>query len=167
VQIILPAFSANYWSRILASFEFVASSPNGVLSGRLTNWARLGTLVSQAPWITVFGIGYKTLPYSDIAGAPVVPDNTYLQLFIETGVFGLAAFCVLNYMILQTGLRAARSPDKRAQIAGAWIFCFWVGEMVQMFSGDLITYWRVLPVYFWVLAIAAKYGQAGLATSNH
>ena len=27
------------------------------------------------------------------------------------------------------------------------------GQMVQMFSGDLITYWRVLPVYFWVPTI--------------
>jgi hypothetical protein len=31
-----------------------------------------------------------------------------------------------------------------------------VGQAVQMLSGDLITYWRVLPVYFWVLAIAAR-----------
>jgi len=27
---------------------------------------------------------------------------------------------------------------------------------VQMFSADLLTYWRVLPVYFLVLAIAAR-----------
>lgn len=25
-----------------------------------------------------------------------------------------------------------------------------------MLTGDLITYWRVLPVYFWVLATAAR-----------
>jgi hypothetical protein len=28
-----------------------------------------------------------------------------------------------------------------------------------MFSGDLITYWRALPVYLWVLGVAAR--QAG------
>ena len=27
---------------------------------------------------------------------------------------------------------------------------------MQMASGDLITYWRVLPVYFWVLATAIR-----------
>jgi hypothetical protein len=27
---------------------------------------------------------------------------------------------------------------------------------VQMLSGDLLTYWRVLPVYFWVLALAVR-----------
>ena len=28
--------------------------------------------------------------------------------------------------------------------------------MVQMLSGDLITYWRVLPVYFCVLGMAVR-----------
>jgi hypothetical protein len=28
-----------------------------------------------------------------------------------------------------------------------------------MFSGDLITYWRALPLYFWVLGVAARASQ--------
>jgi len=36
------------------------------------------------------------------------------------------------------------------------MFCCWVGEMFQMFAGDILTFWRVLPVYFWVLAQAAR-----------
>jgi hypothetical protein len=28
--------------------------------------------------------------------------------------------------------------------------------MFQMLSGDLLTYWRVLPVYFLVLAVAVR-----------
>ncbi len=36
------------------------------------------------------------------------------------------------------------------------MFSFWTGQMVQMLSGDLLTYWRVLPVYFWVLALAVR-----------
>jgi hypothetical protein len=36
------------------------------------------------------------------------------------------------------------------------MLCFWTGQAVQMFSGDLLTYWRVLPVYFFVLALAAR-----------
>jgi hypothetical protein len=28
--------------------------------------------------------------------------------------------------------------------------------MVQMLSGDLLTYWRVLPLYLWVLALAVR-----------
>ena len=48
------------------------------------------------------------------------------------------------------------SSQRRAVFFGEWIFCFWIGEMVQMLSGDLITYWRVLPVYFWVLGTAIR-----------
>ena len=156
VQTLLPSFSANYWSRIMGSMQYIASSPNGVLSGRLTNWMFLGDFLWRQPWTAVFGIGYKTLPYSDYAGAAVVADNTYLQLLVETGVIGLAAFLLLNAAIIRTGLRAARSGSSGTRIFGDWIFCFWIGQTVQMLSGDLITYWRVLPVYFWVLAIAAK-----------
>jgi hypothetical protein len=37
------------------------------------------------------------------------------------------------------------------------MFCVWIGELLQMMSGDLLTYWRVLPVYFCVLGIAVRY----------
>jgi len=167
VQVVFPAFSSNYWARIIASVQYVSSSPDSVLSGRLTNWAFLLKFLGREPWAAILGIGYKTLPYSDAAGAPVVADNTYLQLLVETGVVGLAAFCALNWAILRTGLRAARSATLSSQVAGEWIFCFWAGQIVQMCSGDLITYWRVLPVYFWVLAIAARHDRNECATADH
>ena len=52
--------------------------------------------------------------------------------------------------------RASRSADPRRAFCGTWMLCFWAGEVVQMASGDLLTYWRVLPVYFFVLALAAR-----------
>src|SRR6185369_3796745 len=100
------------------------------------------------------GIGYKTLPYTDYLGAPVVADNMYLSLLVETGIAGLAALIWLNVAILRAAARAARDGDWRRSFCGAWMLCFWAGQTVQMFSGDLLTYWRVLPVYFWVLALA-------------
>jgi hypothetical protein len=156
VRFALPTFSASYWERLTGSLQFFAESPNGVLSGRLTNWTLLSGFLLREPWHAIFGIGYKTLPYSTFAGAKIIADNTYLSLLAETGIFGLIAFLALNAAILREGLRAARSPHPRAAFFGQWIFCFWVGEIVQMLSGDLITYWRVLPVYFWVLGIAVR-----------
>jgi len=67
---------------------------------------------------------------------------------VETGVAGLAALLWLNVAIVRTALRA------RDSLLGTWMLCFWSGQMVQMLSGDLLTYWRVLPVYFFVLALA-------------
>ena len=102
------------------------------------------------------GIGYKTLPYTEYLGTPVVADNMYLSLLVETGIAGLAALIWLNVAIVRAAARAARSPDPRRAFCGLWMLCFWWGEMVQMASGDLLTYWRVLPVYFFVLALAVR-----------
>jgi hypothetical protein len=54
--------------------------------------------------------------------------------------------------MLRTSLKAARCGS----FFGTWFFCFWAGECVQMLSGDLLTYWRVLPLYFWVLGVAVR-----------
>jgi len=156
VRFALPAFADSYWDRIVVTFSYFDSSPNGVLSGRLASWTVLTNFIASQPWHALFGIGYKTLPYTRFVGVKVVADNTYLSLLVETGIIGLAAFLVLNGLILRSGLRAARSGNPRAAFLGEWIFCFWVGEMIQMLSGDLITYWRVLPVYFWVLGTAVR-----------
>jgi len=156
IQIAAPKLSANYWGRLLGSFSFFEQSPDQVLSGRLGHWQVLYDFLAHSPGYLAFGVGYKTLPYSTFVGSTVIADNTYLGLLVETGVVGLAAFIALNVLILRTAWMARRCSRPQAQFFGEWIFCFWCGEMVQMMSGDLITYWRVLPVYFWVLGTAAR-----------
>ncbi len=156
VQSIWPSFSVSYWTRIAGSLRYFGYSPDGVLSGRIGNWNLLIDFFLREPWQCLFGIGYKTLPYSGLAGSPLIADNTYLDLLVETGVSGLTAFVFLNICILKAALRAARSSHSRAVFFGEWMFCFWIGELVQMLSGDLITFWRVLPVYFWVLGTAIR-----------
>jgi O-antigen ligase len=152
----MPALAAFYWTRLAASFQFLSSAPNDVLSGRIGTWGVIGNFLWHQPWHMLFGIGYKTLPYTDYVGSGVIADNTYLSLLVETGLLGLGVFALLNLAILRTALRASRAQNPRASFFGTWIFCFWCGEIVQMFSGDLITFWRVLPIYFWVLATAAR-----------
>jgi O-antigen ligase len=151
-----PSAADGYWARLGASVEYLGSSTNSVLSGRLTSWNTLLDFLMREPWNAVFGIGYKTLPYSNYAGEHIIADNTYLSLLIETGVTGLTVFLLMNAAILRTAWRAARSSGFEASFFGRWIFCFWCGQTVQMLSGDLITYWRVMPVYLWVLAAAAR-----------
>ena len=155
-RIALPALAEHYWTRLTISLRSVVSSPNIVLSGRIDSWVETAGFLFQRPWHVFFGIGYKTLPYLNQNSSPLIADNTYLSLLVETGVAGLAVFGVLNLAILRTSLRAARSANARASFFGNWIFCFWCGEMVQMLSGDLITFWRVLPLYLWVLGTAER-----------
>jgi len=127
-----------------------------VLSGRIDAWRTLVDYLDANPWRAILGVGYKTLPYSDFIGTKAVGDNTYLTLLAETGIAGLIAVIALNVAILTCAYRAARSPDSLRSFTGAWMFCFWAGQSVQMLSADLLTYWRILPVYFFVLALAAR-----------
>jgi O-antigen ligase len=151
-----PALWSNYWGRLLGSFSFFGESPDRILSGRVGHWQILLDFLAREPWHALLGVGYKTLPYSNFAGSTVIADNTFLSLLVETGVVGLAAFIGMNVVILRTGWKATRSPHPTAAFLGEWIFCFWCGQIVQMLSGDLITYWRVWPVYLWVLGAAAR-----------
>jgi len=153
---IFPAFAELYWRRLSASTEFFFTATEGILSGRVASWRTLVGWISLHPWQTLIGIGYKTLPYSDYLGGPVIADNMYLSLLVETGIAGFAALMWLNIAILRGSARAARAPDPKTSFFGAWMLCFWTGQMVQMLSGDLLTFWRVLPLYFWVLALAVR-----------
>ena len=149
VSLALPEVSGGYWAR----FDAIGGAlevPDRVLSGRLETWRTLGTFILDHPWQTFLGIGYKTLAYTEYLGRPMIADNAYLSMLVECGALGLTALLALNGAILAVGWKALR----RGSFFGKWIFCFWVGEIFQMLSGDILTYWRVLPIYFWVLAQA-------------
>jgi len=162
VALALPSFAELYWGRLLGTATFFFSAPETVLSGRADTWRALGRFLVDHPAAWFFGVGYKTLPYSTAAGQPLMVDNTYLSTFAETGLAGLLALGLFVLSILRAGLRAARSPDPRASFFGTCIFAFWVGQLFQMMSGDVLTYWRVLPVYFWILGMT----QRGSAVMN-
>jgi len=151
-----PELAQQYWERLSGSVQFFSDAGGAVLSGRAQSWETLANWLLAHPWQAFLGIGYKTLPYTQYLGAPIVADNMYLSLLVETGIAGLAAFVWLNVAILRAARRATRVADPRRRFFGAWMLCFWSGQVVQMASGDLLTYWRVLPLYFWALAVAVR-----------
>jgi O-antigen ligase len=152
---LFPLFVKDYWLRI-SSLSYFFESPNAVLSGRVSSWTILLQFLIEHPWHAIFGIGYKTLPYSDFIGQTAIADNTYLSMLIETGIAGFAALIVWNVFMIRESYRAAKSDDSRRAFCGTWMLCFWAGQIVQMFSADLLTYWRVLPVYTCVFALAVR-----------
>jgi O-antigen ligase len=151
-----PEFAGLYWQRLSNTGLGFFLYTEGTLSGRVESWRFLTGFLSENPWHLLFGVGYKTLPYSTYLGRTVIADNMYLSMLVETGVLGLAALLWLNLTILRVGRAAALHSNPRAAFFGAWIFCFWLGQCVQMLSADLLTYWRVMPVYFLVLAWAVR-----------
>jgi O-antigen ligase len=151
-----PSFTAMARLRLFNSLQYFFESPNAVLSGRVASWQTLLSFLASNPWHALLGVGYKTLPYSDFIGATAIGDNTYLTLLVETGIVGLAAVIALNLAVLIFAYRASRSAVPLRSFCGTWMLCFWAGQVVQMFSADLLTYWRVLPVYLFVLALAVR-----------
>jgi O-antigen ligase len=156
LRALLPAFTEAYWMRLSASVEYSFSETEGLLSGRVASWRAVIGFLSEHPWHALFGIGYKTLPYSTYLGRTVITDNMYLSLLAETGVVGLAAMLWMCVEIVRAARRAAASRDPRQSFFGSWMLAFWIGQMVQMCTGDLLTYWRVAPLYLWVLAMAVR-----------
>lgn len=148
---LFPAFAQTYWMRLSVSVEFLFTRTDGVLSGRVGTWQMVTSWMAAHPWQAMTGIGYKTLPYTNVLGGPVTADNMYISLLVETGILGLAALVWLNVAILRAAARRAQGS-----FFGMWMLCFWAGQTVQLASGDLLTYWRVLPVYFFLLALALR-----------
>ncbi len=153
---LFPLFARAYWLRFLQSFSYFLESPNAILSGRVSTWTLLTQYLIAHPWHAILGVGYKTLPYSDFIGQTAIADNAYLSILIETGIAGFVALLVWNFAVVRASYRAANSDDAQRSFCGTWMLCFWTGQIVQMFSADLLTYWRVLPVYMCVLALAVR-----------
>ncbi len=90
----------------------------------------------------------------------------YLSSLVETGIIGFTAMVALILAVLAAARRASRSRNETAAFLGAWVFCFWVGQLFQMMSVDVLTYWRVLPIYFGVLALAVRESRRSESRRN-
>ena len=150
---LVPQVIEFYVARLAGSVGLLAGADEAVLSGRFSTWSLLGRYLAEQPLQAAIGLGYKTLAYSQTFGGGIIADNAYLSALLETGILGLAAMLLFNMGILRIAFGTS-------SFYGQWIGCFWIGQLFQMLSGDLLTYWRVLPVYFWVLALAARQREA-------
>jgi O-antigen ligase len=161
----IPNLAEAYWLRLSDTIVYAGGETAAVLSGRLETWALLLDRLAAHPGVLLTGIGYKTLPYTSYFGEPVTADNMYLSLIAETGIPGLLLMGVLTIAMLRAGLEARRSGSRAAWFYGTWFVCFWVSELVQMLSVDVLTYWRVLPLAFFTLALARREAMAGEAAA--
>ena len=151
-----PQVLAAYWRRMSDTVIYSWTLPGEMLSGRLETWTTLLAQMRDHPWVLATGIGYKTLPYSSYFGEPLVADNMYLSALVEAGIPGLLLLVALSAAMLASCLRARRRGDPVSRFFATWFFCFWAGEMVQMTATDALTFWRILPLAFFILAVAER-----------
>ncbi|MCI0423393.1 MAG: O-antigen ligase family protein, partial [Acidobacteria bacterium] len=142
-----PDVVANFFNWRLGTLADLWDDPNSATSGRWENWATLLRFFADRPWLLLFGIGYKTIPHTGLFGQAVVADNGYMSLLFETGILGLTAFLWLSAAILNALQKCRKTPVQVCQLYGAFLLAFWYGELAQMLTGDIFTYWRNLSVF--------------------
>lgn len=160
VGLVAPEMAVRFGQRLEFTASQLFANPNEVLSMRLDAWRLLANLLAENPGLLLLGIGYKSLPYTDYFQRPIVADNMYLSLLVETGIPGLLALLLLCGALLLYGYRLSRSDEPGVAALGRFLFAFWCGQMLQMLSGDILTYWRVTPVYFAILGLTLRRSRA-------
>src|SRR5439155_8284190 len=143
-----PEVVLNFFQWRLGNLLNLVSDPNFATSGRWETWMKLFGFFADHPWLLFFGVGYKTLPHTNLFGTPLIADNGFLSLAFETGILGLIAFISLNIAIFRSLHKTSQHQNSTIHLYSTFLFAFWCGEMVQMLTGDIFTYWRNLIIYF-------------------
>jgi len=160
VALLVPDIGAHYIERLRFTTLGLVRNPSTMLSGRTEMWSVLITFLIDNPMHLLIGIGYKSLPYTDFLGPRILADNMYLSLLVETGLPGLLAFLWLCWVLLVRGYRLTRKARYPSLVGvGYFLLAFWCAEMVQMLSGDILTYWRVTALYFVILGLSLRWAR--------
>jgi O-antigen ligase len=147
-----PDLVTNFSERRLGPLLELWSNPNEATSGRWQTWKTMFVFFGEYPWLLLFGIGYKSVSGTSLFGSSLIVDNGYLSLLFETGILGLTSLLWFSGVLFQRLFRAIQSLSMLRRHYAAFLLAFWCGQMVQMLTGDILTYWRNLVVYFTLAA---------------
>lgn len=88
------------------------------------------------------------------AGIPLAAHSSFIDVAVERGLLGLAAFIGLLASILGGGVRTYfRSEDQGTRLLLLGLIAGMVGFIVQAFTENLFSYTKVAAI-FWILAAA-------------
>jgi O-Antigen ligase len=135
------------------------ADPNLASSGRFETWSRVVSIMTENPQYLLFGVGYKTLPYTRLFHSEIITDNGYLNLLLETGVLGLSGFLFFCTAVFRTFYRLARFGRGNSAFWSTLLFAFWCGECVQTLTVDAYTYWRNMVVFAGFMALTMNLAE--------
>lgn len=140
----------------LGQTEAVGNGDANSLAWRLGYWGRVLPLGEENP---VTGIGILMVQKSTPEGLP--PHNGFVQAYVETGIFGLAALGVMMVLMgldLRRALQRAGSGFDRGVVLGALAIS--ASLAVQLLSENLLTqtlnYWYLFVPMAYALAVVAR-----------
>jgi O-antigen ligase len=154
---LLPFYSQGLWNYLLSArlgnLAQLFVDPNLASSGRFDAWNTVISIAAAHPHYLLFGVGYKTLPFTRLFHQSIITDNGFLNLLLECGITGLGAFLFFSAAVFRTFLGVAREGGGRSAFLGAALFSFWCGEWAQMAAVDAHTYWRNMVVFVAIMGI--------------
>ena len=121
-----PELILNFFDRRLGALAEFWSDPNFATSGRWENWTTLITYFADHPWLLLFGIGYKTIPFTNLFGKEIIADNGYLSSLFETGILGMVAFLYLNRVILKLLHHGSLRSSTNCSLYASFLLAFCV-----------------------------------------
>jgi len=143
----------------LGDLTQIFTHPNLATSGRFDTWARVVSILQNHPQYLLFGIGYKTLPFTRLFHGEIITDNGYLSLTLETGALGLGGFVIFCGSVFKTFFGLARRRGGVVAFWSAVLFSFWCGECLQMLAADAHTYWRNMIVFTALMAFTLNWAE--------
>ncbi|HVN79117.1 MAG TPA: O-antigen ligase family protein, partial [Terriglobia bacterium] len=148
-----PELVTNFFEKRLGGLLEFWKYPDAATSGRWETWRSLFGYFAGHPGLLLFGVGYKSIASTDLFRTNLIADNGYLSLLFETGILGLSSWFVLLMTLLRQLLDVRYRGSPIRSLYASFLFAFWCGQMVQMLTGDILTYWRNLVVYFSMAAV--------------
>ena len=161
--LILWIYSPELWDYLVSArvayLAQILADPNLASSGRYATWQRILAILQDQPQYLLFGVGYKTLPYTRLFHDSLITDNGYLSLLLETGIVGLGSFLIFSVSVLKTFLEIARKGAGSLSFMAAFLFAFWCGECVQLLAVDALTYWRNIVLFTALMALTINQAE--------
>ncbi len=167
--VLLWFYSSGLWDYLLNSrlgnLSQLFTDPNLASSGRFDTWKMVLSILESHPQYLLFGVGYKTLPFTRLFHETIITDNGFLNLLLETGIIGLGGFLYFSTAVFSTFLRMRREGVGESVFWGAVLFSFWCGEWAQMVAVDAYTYWRNMAVFLAVMGFALNRAERTRSTA--
>lgn len=141
--------------RVLPLLSINGENINSISSGRIGIWSSLIENFFSLNWIVILlGTGYKASTIH--LGFGNLSDNNYLGALVQTGILGFVVFIVLNYKII-TNMIKYKTNNIYIKIYKDTVIFIWISNMIQMLTGDVITFYRNISLVFIFIAIVNKY----------
>ena len=134
----------------------LGGSSSNFTSNRLDNWPEYIEMISHSVWL---GTGYKT----GVLLHEESPDNSYLSVMLETGLFGFLCMGMFVLSVLYRSILLYFQGLPHAVI----LIPLCAGQLINCATSDIYTFWVTMPVVYLIIGFVLQlHPEKGLTDAN-